>query len=473
MPAFRDVILFASALFLTTQLGQPETALAKSKKVPASQASSPSADSKRLLKEGRKQMAKKDYAGALESFSNAITAEPKNAELYFERGQTHYHLNEYDRAVADYDSALELGYKHAHKVKLARGKAKHYLAKYPEALHDFNAAIEQDPNNAHALMCRAAAHDSLGENQNAIKDLSKAIELEPGNPEAYLQRALQHKHLDMHAEALKDFEQALKIDPAMERWRTAFQPEEVSDARDIANLTNEVSLKTGRAKATALYNRGLVYSEVGQHEKAIEDFDAAIAENPDEADFYTQRGMSYFLSCNYEKAKEDLSKAITLEPQNADLYYKRALAQFQSGAKDNALADLGKAIELQPQMSANFYFKRALVYSHLGGKTKEAIADLDKAVEMKPNDPVYLLNRGMEYALLGDHAKAIADFDRAIEAKPSAAAIVYKNRALSKLENKDSAGAIKDLQEAAQIYQTEGDMFGSSQVKQLLAKIKK
>ena len=95
------------------------------------------------------------------------------------------------------------------------------------------------------------------------------------------------------------------------------------------------------SKEYILYNNsGFSYAELGEHEKAIEDYSKAIELNPKNAAVYNNRGISYRKLEEYKKAIEDYSKAIELEPGDADAYYNRAYSYRKLGEHEKALDNL-------------------------------------------------------------------------------------------------------------------------------------
>jgi len=61
--------------------------------------------------------------------------------------------------------------------------------------------------------------------------------------------------------------------------------------------------------ALAFYNRGMVFYNMGDFNRAILDLDNAIQFNPDYAEAYNSRAIAYFYKKEYKKSREDLSKA--------------------------------------------------------------------------------------------------------------------------------------------------------------------
>jgi eukaryotic-like serine/threonine-protein kinase len=64
-------------------------------------------------------------------------------------------------------------------------------------------------------------------------------------------------------------------------------------------------------------NRGSTFGNLGQHERAISDFDEAIHRNPTLAPAYTNRGNSYAALGQHERAIADYDEAIRLNPTDA------------------------------------------------------------------------------------------------------------------------------------------------------------
>ena len=64
--------------------------------------------------------------------------------------------------------------------------------------------------------------------------------------------------------------------------------------------------------AQAYISRGLAYTGVGQHRRAIEDFDEAIGLNPQYALAYFGRALSYIYRNEDLEAQKDIERALEL-----------------------------------------------------------------------------------------------------------------------------------------------------------------
>jgi tetratricopeptide (TPR) repeat protein len=181
--------------------------------------------------------------------------------------------------------------------------------------------------------------------------------------------------------------------------------------------------------ARALVNRGAVYGQLGDSDKAIADYSVAVdlPQAPVEAiaRALVNRGAVYGQLGDSDKAIADYSAAVDLPQvpveQIARALVNRGAVYGQLGDSDKAIADYSAAIDL-PQAPvediARALVNRGAVYGQLGDSDK-AIADYSAAVDL-PQVPVEdiaraLVNRGAVYGQLGDSDKAIADYSAAID----------------------------------------------------------
>ncbi len=106
--------------------------------------------------------------------------------------------------------------------------------------------------------------------------------------------------------------------------------------------------ETRKNLTAAYYNRGLAYWRKGAFVRAIEDYDKAIALNPNDALAYANRGVAYRKKGEVDRAIADYDMAIALNPNDAAAYFNRGLAYYEKGDEDQAIADFRKVLEIEP-----------------------------------------------------------------------------------------------------------------------------
>jgi tetratricopeptide (TPR) repeat protein len=136
-------------------------------------------------------------------------------------------------------------------------------------------------------------------------------------------------------------------------------------------------IKRENKNADYFYNRGWIFEQMNEPEKAEKDYTAAIEINSGHADALYNRGLIYIKGKRYDHAIKDFSEVIRLNPGSADALCNRGNAYYSRGQSKNALEDFTSAIKISPQ-DPDLYYNRALIYTALGKKTK-AMEDMRKA----------------------------------------------------------------------------------------------
>jgi tetratricopeptide (TPR) repeat protein len=109
-----------------------------------------------------------------------ITQNPRDEHSYTHRGRAYASKGDYDRAINDYNKAIELGAKGwAHDL---RGQAYANTGQYGRAVADHSKAIEISPESVLAYYHRAHAFIALGDFERARADFSSLIALPARTP---------------------------------------------------------------------------------------------------------------------------------------------------------------------------------------------------------------------------------------------------------------------------------------------------
>ena len=198
----------------------------------------------------------------------------------------------------------------------------------------------------------------------------------------------------------------------------------------VEDYNKAISLKNDNANA--YHSRGIAYDSLNQHQRAIEDFNEAISLNPDHTNAYHSRGIAYGSLNQYQRAIEDFNEAISLKPDNVAAYITRGLAYYKLNHYQRAIEDFNEVIRLNPD-NTYAYNLRGIAYGSLN-QHQRAIEDFNKAISLKPDNVSAYISRGIAYCKLNQHQRAIEDFNKAISLKPdNVAAYVNRGGAYSSL----------------------------------------
>lgn len=175
-----------------------------------------------------------------------------------------------------------------------------------------------------------------GKFERALTYLTNAIAVDANCAEAYKYRA-------------SCFLQLEKFDAALE------------DANKTISLVPDA--------ATAYGVRARVYNERNNFRLAVENFSKAIALSTKSPDYlyYMDRGILYKEHGDREKAISDFTSALKIRPQQTWTHYFRACILFDQGKYKDAIADLTDSIRFNPpEEKGAFYQLRAKCYDKLG-----------------------------------------------------------------------------------------------------------
>ncbi len=109
--------------------------------------------------------------------------------------------------------------------------------------------------------------------------------------------------------------------------------------------------------APAQSARDLCAKETG--DKAIAACDKAIADNPKDADSYSNRGFSWSAKGDQDKAIADFNEALKINPKHVRALSNRGVAWNRKGDPDRAIADATEAIKVNKR-HAKAYNNRAV-----------------------------------------------------------------------------------------------------------------
>lgn len=141
---------------------------------------------------------------------------------------------------------------------------------------------------------------------------------------------------------------------------------------------------------------------------------------------YRNRGMALFSLGETERAIQDFDRALAIITDDAALYFARGTARQHLGDHEGALGDLEQSVALDPNDAAS-HGNLGVAWEKLGDDRK-ALEAYDRSLEIEPMNAIILNNRGNILARMGQRRQAIADFNRALLLDPSYASAYY-NRA--------------------------------------------
>jgi formylglycine-generating enzyme required for sulfatase activity len=126
---------------------------------------------------------------------------------------------------------------------------------------------------------------------------------------------------------------------------------------------------------------------------------------------YLNRGNAFVNEGHSERALADYNQAIALDPKNADAFNARCYARAILGQLQTALADCNQSLALRPNDAATLD-SRGLTYLKLG-QFDNAIADYNAVLKINPKKALSLYGRGIAEFNSGDLISGPDDIEAA------------------------------------------------------------
>jgi tetratricopeptide (TPR) repeat protein/predicted aspartyl protease len=239
-----------------------------------------------------------------------------------------------------------------------RGSASASRRDYARAIADLSRAVELDPAQADYFYERGSAYQSANRPDEALQDFTHAITLRPDHVPALMARAqLRLERHDPAASISPDLEAADRAAPKEAEVRL-----DLGDAylrvRDYEAAAAEYNhwidshdrsdVQMPRARAARCWARTLIGRELGP---ALEDCNAAVKASRSDASVLDSRGLVYLRLGKYDKAIRDYDAALALDPKIPWSLYGRGLARQHLGQSAAAEADIAAAKALSPKIA--------------------------------------------------------------------------------------------------------------------------
>ena len=273
------------------------------------------------------------------------------------------------------------------------------------ALKEWQAAVDLDPEHAEAHYNLGLAYADAGDPKLAFEELSEVIRLRPSDPDARRELGrilLEQGHL---ADAVAHLRQVLDTTP---------------HDRDAAHLLMEAYLAQGNlAEATQtldaigrsaddadwLFDLGKSFERDHKRDQALWAYQRAVATDPKHRDAilgierltrfasesteglaatHVQRGNQFDENGDSNRAIAEWQQAIALDPNCTEAHYNLGIAYADEGQFDLAITELREVIRLDP---LDIDARRELAEIYLeAARSDAAIDELRQLLNIAPDD---------------------------------------------------------------------------------------
>lgn len=105
------------------------------------------------------------------------------------------------------------------------------------------------------------------------------------------------------------------------------------------------AIELGSRNVRLMNGISYAYLRGGKPDKALAYINIALDKQPNQEDFLVQRSMVYIELKENHRAIQDLTKALTLNSKNAFTYYRRGISYYKNEQYQEAIEDLKKSLD--------------------------------------------------------------------------------------------------------------------------------
>jgi tetratricopeptide (TPR) repeat protein len=365
------------------------------------------------------------YAGnpkAAEYYRSALDAGANDVATLRMIGTEMYAAGEYQLALVAYERASVIADQDA-EAQLGRARANFKLNRYDLATQAAQRVLElRGANDPQALLILGDIAFAQGQIDPARERYSAAILGDPGLVAAHIGLGRTYGAQNEWAVASGHFANAAALNPrsadALLWWGEALlRQNDPTSARE--RFQTVIDLQPENAQALF----GLAQAEVGLQRMAEADqyLQQALKIQPDYAEAHLLHGKIYEQQGNERKALEAYEAAIADNNQLPEPHYRRALLLIQANRLDAARGDLDTALQAQPDFPEAHYWSGRIDFAK--GQYREALIRFQQAIDQaKGTYPEARFYQGLAEEQLGLREQAIVSFRAALEPLDTSAA---------------------------------------------------
>jgi tetratricopeptide (TPR) repeat protein len=288
----------------------------------------------------------------IQLYDAKIKKDPKNAELYFERGKVFYAMGNTKEALfnsqkaIEYDSKNDKYYIFEADVLFSRGET----ALAFNALQD---AIKINSKSKEAYLKTAEISLVLRDYKRCLENVKKVLELDKLNAQAYCMRGWTMKETGDTNQAVKDYKKAIELDPKYEKPFEELGILYANKGDGLAVDYLKSTIKINPKNTQAMYALALFYQDHNAEQQALDMYQQILKLKPDHADAIHNVGwINYTYKQDYKTALDCFSKAIKIDTNFYQAYYDRGKTYEKLGKTTEAQQDFEKVKQIKSNLKS-------------------------------------------------------------------------------------------------------------------------
>ena len=221
--------------------------------------------------------------------------------------------------------------------------------------------------------------------------------------------------------AITNFRAALAQNPkntrATEGLSNALTAKGIETAGDTNNEAAmpffEEAIKFDKQNDVAYAKLGAIHDAKGRPDKAVANYEKAVAINPAFTSLYPPLGLAYLDKGEIAKAENYLQKSDAAGIDTAETRYMHGVLFFKQNKNPESLAAFDETLKLDSRYAPALYY-RGQVLDRMG-QQDQAIVAYQKTLEFEPSNSAASYDMGVDYYNKGDYTNAATAYERTIK----------------------------------------------------------
>lgn len=271
------------------------------------------------------------HIGAIKKYTDLLNLNPNSYEIYFNLGNSHLLLCQYNEAVECYIKSIDLCPTYVGSF-LNLAVAYSNLGNYEGEFNCINKMIEIEPENPQYRFMMGLALSKLGKKEESLVELYKALSLQPNSHIIYYHIGNVLSDLSRFRESIDSFSCAIKLNNKF--FEACFN---LGNAyllvKDFENsiFWYKRTIELNHRFANTYINMAAAYANLGLYNEELNCYNLALDLENDLVSAYYNRGNFYIKHGLVEKGISDFKKTLELDSNHNDAKWNLAVATLLSG----------------------------------------------------------------------------------------------------------------------------------------------